>query len=286
MPDIVDRLRELPFGDAAVDVGRVLLELLIILVATLVALRLARLAVNGLIGAVLERETSEGTAQELSTIEIAKRRETLRDLGDALARIFILAIAVLMALGALDLDIGPAIAGLGIAGVAIGLGAQHLVRDYLAGAFILVENHFAIGDVVRIAEVTGTVEDFTLRRTTLRDFDGTVHSVPNGLIGVASNLTRVWARIGLDVRIDEEADLAIAERLLDEAGRAMREDPAWSRRVLEAPRVERIESLGEGGITLRVAGTVRAADRWDATGELRRRAREALSTGGIRVLAG
>ena len=108
-------------------------------------------------------------------------------------------IAALMILGTLGLDIGPAVAGLGVVGIAVGFGAQTLVRDYLNGSLILIENQFTKGDVVRLAGVAGTVEDFSLRRTTLRDIDGVVHTVPNGEIKVASNLTRVWARINQDV---------------------------------------------------------------------------------------
>ena len=112
-----------------------------------------------------------------------------------------------MILGELDLDIGPAIAGLGVVGIAVGFGTQSLVRDYFTGALILIENQFAKGDVVTIAGVTGTVEDFSLRRTTLRDLDGVVHTVPNGEIKVASNRTRVWARINLDVTVAYGTDI-------------------------------------------------------------------------------
>ena len=105
----------------------------------------------------------------------------------------ILVIAFLMALAVLHFDIGPAIAGLGIVGLAISLGAQSLVRDYLAGAFVLIENQYSKGDVVQIAGAMGTVEDISLRRTVLRDVDGTVHFVPHGLIQTTSNMSRNWA---------------------------------------------------------------------------------------------
>ena len=124
-----------------------------------------------------------------------------------------------MILGQLGLDIGPAVAGLGVVGIAVGFGAQSLVRDYLNGALILIENQFGKGDVVRIAGVAGTVEDFSLRRTTLRDLDGVVHTVPNGEIKVASNLTRVWARINQDVTVAYGTDIDQAIEVVDD-GRA------------------------------------------------------------------
>jgi len=113
-------------------------------------------------------------------------------------------IAVLMALDLFGIDIGPAIAGLGIAGIAVGLGAQTLVKDWLAGIFVVVENQYNQGDRVRVAGVEGIVEDFSLRRTKLRDPDGTIHTVPNGQIVVASNLSRTEATTAVDV--DEAAD--------------------------------------------------------------------------------
>src|SRR6185369_6407884 len=131
--------------------------------------------VHGIVKALLDREVTEGTAQELSAVEVKKRMDTLDELGGHVLRFFIVVI--------------------GIVGIAVGFGAQHLVKDYLNGALILVENQFSRGDVIRVAGVSGTVEDFSLRRTTLRDLDGVVHTVPNGEIGVASNLTRVWSRI-------------------------------------------------------------------------------------------
>ena len=128
-------------------------------------------------------------------------------------------IAGLMVLGQLGLDIGPAVAGLGVVGIAVGFGAQSLVSDYLNGALILIENQFGKGDVIRVAGVAGSVEDFTLRRTTLRDLDGVVHTVPNGEIRVASNLTRVWSRINQDVTVAYGTDIDRAIDVVDKVGR-------------------------------------------------------------------
>src|SRR5215212_7494999 len=233
------------------------LQVAIIVVVALVVLRFARLAIHGIIKALLDREASEGTAQELSAIEVRKRMDTLDQLGGNVIRFFVVVIAGLMVLRSFGLDIGPAVAGLGVVGIAVGFGAQSLVRDYLSGALILVENHFSKGDVVTVAGVTGTVEDFSLRRTTLRDLDGVVHTVPNGEIHVASNLTRVWSRIHQDVTVTHGTDIDAAIGVVDAVGREMAGDPTWKRRVLEAPRVDRISELGESGVTLKVLGTVR-----------------------------
>jgi moderate conductance mechanosensitive channel len=279
MPDFETK----PWSTIAAFVVNDVLPALLIVVAALIALRLARLFVRGIVQTLLDREATEGTAQELSVVELKKRMDTLDGLATNILQFFIVVIAALMVLGQLGLDIGPAIAGLGVVGIAVGFGAQFLVRDYLNGALILIENQFARGDVVRIAGVDGTVEDFTLRRTTLRDLDGVVHTVPNGEIHVASNLTRVWSRIHQDVTVAHGTDIDAAIALVDSVGREMAGDPTWKRRVLEAPRVDRISELGESGVTLKVLGTVRAADQWAAAGDFRRRLLAALKSHGIAI---
>jgi small conductance mechanosensitive channel len=279
MPD----LNEQPWRDILAFVQREVMPVLLIIVAAYIALRLARLFVHGVVKTLLDREASEGTAQELSAVELKKRMDTLDALGANALQFFIVVIAGLMILGQVGLDIGPAVAGLGIVGIAVGFGAQFLVRDYLNGSLILIENQFSRGDVVRLAGVEGTVEDFTLRRTTLRDLDGVVHTVPNGEIHVASNLTRVWSRINQDVTLAHGTDVEAAIAVVDEVGREMAGDPVWRRRVLEAPRVERIAELAESGVTLKILGTVRAADQWAAAGDFRRRLLEAFRTNGIEL---
>ena len=164
--------------------------ILLIVVLTVLALRGARLLVHGLVKAV-HAPAVKGTLHELTAGEIRRRQETIETLASRILQAFIVVIGTLMVLGKLGLDIGPAIAGLGVIGIAVGFGAQSLVRDYFNGALILLENHYSLGDVVSIAGVTGTVEDISLRRTTLRDVDGVVHTVPNGEIKVASNQTRL-----------------------------------------------------------------------------------------------
>jgi small-conductance mechanosensitive channel len=259
------------------------LPIVLIVVIGLVVIRVARLFVHGVVKALLDRETTEGTAQELSAVEIRKRMDTLETLGTNVIRLFVFLIALVMILGELSLDIGPAIAGLGVVGIAVGFGTQSIVRDYFTGALILIENQFSKGDVVTIAGVSGTVEDFSLRRTTLRDLDGVVHTVPNGEVKVASNRTRVWARINQDVTVAYGTDIEDATRVVNDVGKAMAADPEWRRRVMEAPHVERIEALGEYGITLKVLGLVRATEQWAAGGELRKRLLAAFATHGIEI---
>jgi moderate conductance mechanosensitive channel len=255
-----------------------------ILVVAAIVVRMAHLFVRGIARALLRRESLEGTARDLSEIEIKKRQDTIETLAVNVIRFFVLVIAGLMVLQtAFQLDIGPAIAGLGIAGIAIGLGTQHLVRDYLNGALILVENQFARGDVVKVAGVTGTVEDFTLRRTTLRDADGTVHTIPNGEIKIASNMTRGFAKINLEIHVAYGTSIGKATEVIDGAGKGLAADPAWSLRILEAPHTDQISALGDYGVTITVGGTVRAGEQWSVAGELRKRLLTAFDESGIEM---
>ena len=259
------------------------LPLILIALVAYISFRLARLFVRGIVKALMDREATEGTAQELSAVELKKRMDTLDQLGGSVLQFLIVAIAGLMVLSELGLDIGPAVAGIGVVGIAVGFGAQSLVRDYLNGSLILMENQFAKGDVIRAAGVSGTVEDFTLRRTTLRDLDGVVHTVPNGEIKVASNLTRTWSRINQDVTVAYGTDIDRAIAVVEVVGREMADDPLWRRRVLEPPRVERVEALAEYGVTLKILRSVRASDQWSASGDFRKRLLAAFAANGNEI---
>jgi small conductance mechanosensitive channel len=279
MPDF-DRA---PWPDIGRFVSGTAVPIAVIVAFAWVFLILAERFVDRLVRRLMDRETAEGTARELTAAEVQRRIDTVSTLAVSLIRVLVVTTAVIMVLGKFNVDIGPAVAGLGIVGIAVGFGAQSLVKDYFNGVLILVENQFAKGDVVRLAGVAGTVEDFTLRRTTLRDADGVVHTVPNGQIAVASNLTRLWAQINENVSVAYGTDIDRATTVVDDVGRAMAADPEWAVRVLEAPHVVRVGALGEYGVTLKVFGSVQAEDRWAAAGEFRKRLLAAFHEHGIEI---
>ena len=190
MPD----LDKAPWPEIGKFASGTAVPILVIIIFAVVFLALAERFLGRLVRRLIDREALEGTAMDLTVQEVGRRIETVSSLARSLVRVLVVTIAVIMVLGKFNVDIGPAVAGLGIVGIAVGFGAQSLVKDYFNGVLILVENQFARGDVVSLAGVTGTVEDFTLRRTTLRDADGTVHTIPNGEIRVTSNLTRAPRR--------------------------------------------------------------------------------------------
>ena len=273
-----------PWSDIAAFLRTDGVRILVIAIVAIVVFKVSQSLLHGLLKALLDREATEGTAQELSAIEVSKRLDTLDRLGGNVVRFFIIVIAGLMILTTLGIDIGPAVAGLGVVGIAVGFGAQSLVRDYLNGCLILIENQFSRGDVISVAGVTGTVEDFSLRRTTLRDLDGIVHTVPNGEIKVASNRTRTWARINQNVVVAFGTDVDMAIDVVNRVGQSMADDPKWKRRVLEPPRVDRVESIDSAvGITLKILGNVRASDQWEASGEFRRKLLAAFAENGIEI---
>ena len=166
------------------------LKVVLIVLASVAAYVAIRIAVSAAVRHLIERRTRDADAGNLTLVELERRVTTLGQLLVRIAAAVIVVVATLMVLGVFSVDIGPAIAGLGIAGLAIGFGAQALIKDWLSGIFIVAENQYNAGEHVRIAGVEGVVEDFSLRRTMLRDADGSVHHVPNGQIIVASNLSR------------------------------------------------------------------------------------------------
>jgi moderate conductance mechanosensitive channel len=258
-------------------------QVALIAAAALVAFLLVRTAVRVAVRHVIDMRTAEAGADAMPLVELERRITTV---GRLLIRItggVIAVIAILMILNLAGIDVGPAVAGLGVAGIAVGFGAQTLIRDWLAGIFIVLENQYSQGDVVRIAGVDGVVEDFSLRRTTLRDLDGTVHTVPNGQIAVASNMTRLWARVNLDVGVAYDTDLERATELIDAVGLELQADPEWGPRLLEPPKVIRVNALAESSVTLKVLGQVHAAQQWAVGGELRKRILAAFAQEGVEI---
>ena len=276
MPAMLD----LPNLPTSVDL---ILQLALVAVAALVAFIVLRTAVGIGMRELLERRRQETGGGVLPAAELERRVQTIGRLVVRIAGSVIVIIAVLMALRLFGIDIGPAVAGLGVVGIAVGFGAQAVVRDWLAGIFIVLENQYSQGDVVRLVGVDGVVEDFSLRRTTLRDLDGTIHTVPNGQIIVTSNLTRVRTPATLEVEIASDADQDRAIEIIDRIGKELLSDPAWRARVLEPPRVARVETGSDGSVKLNMLGQVRAAEQVVVGEELRKRVLAAFAEAGIEV---
>ena len=189
-------------------------------------------------------------------------------------------------LGELGVNLGPLIAAAGIAGVALGFGAQSLVKDFLAGIFILVEDQYGVGDIIDIGEVsgtlvTGTVEGVSLRATRLRSTNGTVWHVPNGTILRVGNMSQQWARALLDVSVVYGSDLDQAQAVIKRAADELWQDPAWSDEVLEEPELWGVENLAPEGVTIRLVVKTQPAEQFRVLRELRARIKAALDAVGV-----
>ncbi|MCU1368850.1 MAG: putative small conductance mechanosensitive channel [Ilumatobacteraceae bacterium] len=214
-------------------------------------------------------------------LRAAARAQTITGVLRSVTSGFIGIFALIYILGVLGLNLGPLIAGAGVVGVALGFGAQSLVRDFLSGFFMLMEDHFGVGDVVDLGEATGTVEQVTLRVTRLRDQNGTVWHVPNGEIRRVGNKSQQWARAVIDIAVAPGADLERASAVIGEAAEAV-----WARDeakpdVLGRPEVLGIEYLGPDAATIRVQGKTRPGAQWRVSRLLRVQIAEALAAEGI-----
>ena len=213
--------------------------------------------------------------------ERARRARTLAGFLQRAAALFIYLIAFTMILRELGVDIAPIIAGAGLAGVALGFGAQNLIKDLIAGFLILSEDQFRVGDVIKTAGVSGQVERITLRVTQVRDLEGVVHTIPNGEIKVVSNLTKEFSRVALDVGVSYGQDLDRVIKVLEGVARELAGDPQFGKVILEPPVVLGVEALGESQVTLRLLAKTEPLRQWDVARELRRRIKNAFDREGI-----
>jgi small-conductance mechanosensitive channel len=235
---------------------------------------------------IAPRGIRRGVAEQMENkpeVEIEKRVHTLSAVVIATARVVLLFAAVFMILPEVGINIAPVLAGAGIVGLAVGFGAQTLVRDTISGVFVLAENQYGVGDIVTLAGVTGLVEDVNLRRTVLRDLDGTVHSIPNGEITTASNMTREWARVNMNVGVAYGEDLDKVRNVINRVGQELAADAEVGPLVTEAPHFERVDGFGDSGIEIKILGVTRPMQQWAVMGELRRRLKRAFDEEGIEI---
>jgi len=254
------------------------IRIAVIVVAALVADWALHRVVLPLIRAGVERRLADKTPEE-----IEHRIHTLARLFTGSGRAVLSLTALLLILPLVGINIAPLLAGAGVAGLAVGIAAQSLMRDVINGFFILLENQYSKGDMVRIAGLTGLVEDVGLRRTVLRDMDGTVHYIPHGEVRVVSNLTRDFSRVNIDVVISFREDVERVFRIIDAVGQELAADPRFKDMVISPPRALWVEDLGPSGVVIKVTGETEPMKKWEVAGELRRRLKEAFHEAGVEV---
>jgi small-conductance mechanosensitive channel len=234
-----------------------------------------------------QRTTEVTHTQELRDLAAATRRvQRAKTMGDLLKSIItgvLVAIFGTMVLSQLGLDIAPIIASAGIIGIALGFGAQSLVKDFLSGVFMIFEDQYGVGDVVDVGAATGTVEAVSLRVTRLRDLDGTVWYVPNGEILRVGNKSQNWSRAVVDVGVGYDEDLARAKRVLGEVAHDLWEDEDYRSVIIEEPEVTGVEALTPDAITLRVLVKTAPMEQWAIARELRQRIKARFDHEGIEI---
>lgn len=212
-----------------------------------------------------------------------KREDTLIRIFNWASGILILLVGSLMVLQEVGVPIGPILAGAGIVGLAVGFGGQYLIRDLISGFFIILENQYRIGDVVSFDGTSGLVEDISLRMTTLRNQDGTVHHVPHGEIKRVSNLSKDFARINLDIGVSYNSDIEKVISVVNRVGNELAADPEFGQFLIAPPQFLRINDFADSAIMIKILGETVALKQWDLTGELRKRLKIAFDREGIEI---
>ncbi|RKS73807.1 small conductance mechanosensitive channel [Motilibacter peucedani] len=236
-------------------------------------------AAEGTVPGVLAK-ASRASIFESSPLLSERRSQRVQTMGSVLRSIvtgIVVSIAVLMVLSEVGLDIAPLLASVSIVGVALGFGAQSLVKDFLSGVFIIVEDQFGVGDVVDLGPATGVVEAVGLRVTRIRDVNGTVWYVRNGEILRVGNMSQGWARAVIDVPVAPDSDVARVKALLAAAASSVAADPELSSFVLEEPEVWGVETMSLDSVVVRLVVKTQPLQQWAVARELRQRVREALS---------
>lgn len=223
------------------------------------------------------------SSRVVSKIAEKKREDTLIRIFSGVIKITIFSIAALMILSELGLMIGPVLVGAGIVGIAFGLGGQYLIRDIIAGLFIIIENQYRVGDVVNFDGTGGLVEDLSLRMTTLRDLDGTVHHVPHGEIKKVSNLSKYFSRINLNIGVAYNSNLEQVISVVNQTGSELAEDPLWKEFILKAPQFIRVDDFTDSAIIIKIIGETQPIKQWDVSGEFRKRIKLAFDREGIEI---
>jgi moderate conductance mechanosensitive channel len=209
--------------------------------------------------------------------EEKKREETITHIIGGMLKVIVWPLAIMSIIGQLGVEIAPLIAGAGIIGLALGFGAQTLVKDIIAGLFIIIENQYGVGDVVDLDGTAGTVEEITLRKTRLRDTAGVVHHVPNGTILRASNMTSEFSGISLNVGVAYNSDMDKVVTIVNKVGDELAKDEKWMSKIIEAPQFVRVDNFGPFSVDVRIMGKVKPLSQWEVTGELRLRLIDAFA---------
>jgi small-conductance mechanosensitive channel len=253
------------------------LKVILLLVVSYFIVKFSKKAIEKVVRHLVQPDS------RLTKDEEVRREDTLIKIFSGTIKVLVIIFATMMILSEVGLDVGPLIAGAGIIGLAIGFGGQYLVKDVITGLFIILENQYRVGDVVTISGISGGVEDITLRVTTLRDADGTVHHIPHGQISTVSNKAKGFAKVNMNIGIAYEADLDHVIKVVNKVGKKLAEDKEFADSIISAPEFVRVDEFADSAIVIKIMGEVAPLKQWLIAGELRKRLKIAFDKEGIDI---
>lgn len=251
----------------------------------IVVIAIAAWVLNKILCRIIERAVRIAVVRDNGMTEEAekKREDTLIRIFNGATGILISVLAILMILQEAGLKIGPILASAGIAGLAVGFGGQYLIKDVITGLFLILENQYRIGDVVNINGVGGSVQDISLRKTTLRDIDGILHHIPHGSITIVSNMSKDFARVNLDIGVAYNSDLEHVISVVNRTGNELAADTLFKDSIISPPQFLRVNAFEDSSIVIKILGDTKPLKQWEVTGELRKRLKIAFDREGIEI---
>lgn len=285
------------FVDWLSDIASPALKILLVIVLTELAVFIAKRIIRSSAKRLVSRaaqldeqlitsltEMSGPVRPQTAQMKAARNQQRVHALMAVLTSIItviIRLIGLFTVLGVLGINLGPLIAGAGIAGIALGFGAQSMVKDFLSGMLMLFEDQFGVGDVIDVGEASGVVEAVSLRTTRLRSVNGTVWHVPNGEIRRVGNMSQNWSRTVLDINVSYESDVSRAIEVLEHLLKDFAAEPEWTTKLIGPPEVLGIEDLSSTSVIIRLMVTTIPAQQWQVGRELRMRVKKSLDEAGI-----
>lgn len=257
----------------------VMLRVVVILVVAWITVRISTRVLSNVLRKTIRKDMYP------TKLDREKRIKTLNSISGAVIRFFVWLVAGFMILDAIGVNTAPIIASAGILGVALGFGTQSLVKDFMSGLFIIVENQYRVGDFIEVQNVSGTVESISMRTTTLRDVDGSVHTVPNGSITVSTNKTMGAGHTVLDLTFSAETDLHVVENVINEVGKNLTDDPKLSKMITDPPHFMRISEFTDKGVIVKVSSTTASGKQLEIKSAFLSKLQQELKNNDIKLIS-
>ncbi len=238
------------------------------------ALRFGSMAIDGLIRRTV-RYRAHG---DISEEDVKKRQDTLVSMANAVWRVLVWLTVAFTILGRFGIDLAPLLAGASVLGVAIGFGSQSLIKDFLSGLFIILENQYRVGDVVQLDGASGTVEQISIRTTIVRDNDGSVHYIPNGMVTHSINKTMGFSKVNMSISVKPQTDVDKLADVINKVGTDMMKDAKWGKKIIDPPHFLSIGAFNDSTLEVKIIGKTQPTSQLSVTGELRKRLLLAFKT--------